>query len=105
MPSFEELLAQLLDEPEEVLATLNDVVNRGRLQADDLDAEAVETLARYDLVTFLVQRARRGPVRTWVYPTPLGLRTFAFLEKEAEREEAPLPTKPKRRSRDSGVSR
>ena len=104
MPSFDELLAQLLDEPEEVLAALNDVVNRGRIQADDLDHEAVEILARYELVTFLVQRARRGPVRTWVYPTPLGLRTFAFLEKEAEREEVPAP-KPKRNSRDSGVSR
>lgn len=105
VPSFDELLAALLEEPEEVLATLNDVVNRGRLQADDLDPEAVEVLARLDLVTFLVQRARRGPVRSWVYPTPLGLKTFAFLEKEAEREEAPLPKPPKRRSRDSGVSR
>ncbi|HWH08799.1 MAG TPA: hypothetical protein VNX21_06330 [Candidatus Thermoplasmatota archaeon] len=106
MSSFDELLAQLLDEPEEVLASLNDVVNRGRLQADDLDAEALDILARYDLVTFLVQRTRRGPVRTWVYSTPMGLRTFAFLEKEAEREEARAPApKPKRRSRDSGVSR
>lgn len=106
MPSFDELLAQLLEEPEEVLATLNDVVNRGRLQADDLDPEAVEILARYDLVTFLVQRASRGPVRTWVYPTQMGLRTFAFLEKEAEREEHPAPApRSKRRPRDSGVSR
>lgn len=104
MPSFEELLSQLLEEPDEVLATLNDVVNRGRIQADDLEPEALEALSRYELVTFLVQRARKGPVRTWTYPTPLGLRTFAWLEKEAERVEA-APTPTRRRSRDSGVRR
>ena len=88
MPSFEELLAELLEEPEEVLGILSDVVNRGRLQADDLPAEELGTLARYDLVTFLVQRAPRSPLRTWAYPTPLGLKVFALLEREAEREAA-----------------
>lgn len=102
MPSFEELLGALLEEPEEVLAALNDVVNKGRIQAVDLEPEAIDALARFDLVTFLVQRARRGPVRTWVYPTPLGLKTYAFLEKEAERVE-PVPVQ-RRRPRDPGVS-
>ena len=94
MPTFEELLAELLEEPEEVLGILSDIVNRGRLQADDLPADALETLTGYDLVAFLIQRAPRRPLRAWVYPSPLGLRVFAFLEREAEREaarEAPRP--------------
>lgn len=103
MSSFDELLAQLLDEPEEVLAALNDVVNRGRIQAVDLDPDALDVLARMDLVTFLVQRSGKGPVRNWAYPTPLGLKTFAWLERAAEREDPPAPTT--KRRRDSGVRR
>lgn len=99
MPAFEELLAELLEEPEEVLGILSDVVNRGRMQADDLPSEGVEALASYDLVTFLIQRAPRAPLRTWVYPTPLGLRVFAFLEREAEREAArDPPPRPRKRT-------
>lgn len=88
VPTFEDLLAELLEEPEEVLGILSDVVNRGRLQADDLPTDAVHTLSEYDLVSFLIQRSPRSRLRTWVYPSPLGLRVFAFLEREAEREAA-----------------
>ena len=97
MPTFEELLAELLEEPEEVLGILSDIVNRGRLQADDLPGDALESLAGYDLVAFLIQRQPRRPLRTWVYPSPLGLRVFAFLEREAEREAA--REKPRARKR------
>jgi len=83
---IDELLAELLEEPAEVLGILGDVVNRGRLNAEDLNSEHVEILSRYDLVAFLVQRAPRQRVRSWVYPTPLGLKVFAVLEREAERE-------------------
>lgn len=86
--AFDDLLAELLEEPPEVLGILSDVVTRGRMGADDLPAEAVETLARFDLVAFLVQRPAKRPVRTWVYPSPLGLRVFALLEREADRQEA-----------------
>lgn len=107
MPAFDDLLAQLLEEPEEVLGILSDVVNRGRLHADDLPAETLEILSKYDLIAFLVQRAPKKRVRTWVYPTPLGLKTFAILEREAERQEKeaeahPAP-RPRRGRRDSGV--
>lgn len=89
VPTFEELLAELLEEPEETLGILSDIVNRGRLQADDLPTDALDALSQFDLVTFLIQRASpRSPLRTWVYPTPLGLRVFAFLEREAERQAA-----------------
>lgn len=110
MASFDELLAQLLEEPPEVLGILADVVARGRMKADDLPEESLETLAKYDLVAFLVTRAPKRPVRTWVYPSPLGLKLFAVLEREAERQEPPktikVRAKPKgrRSSRDSGVS-
>lgn len=102
MPSFEELLTELLDEPEEVLGILSDIVNRGRLQADDLPGDALETLAGYDLVTFLIQRAPRRPMRAWVYPTPLGLRVFAFLEREAEREAAREQPRARRNGKRTG---
>lgn len=86
MDSFDELLAGLIeDEPEEVLGILADIVNKGRLQAEHLPPELLETLAQYELVAFLISRAPRQPLRTWVYPTPLGLRVFATLEREAER--------------------
>lgn len=85
MDAFDELLAALIEEPEEVLGILNDVVSRGRMQAEYLPAETVEALADYGLVTFLIQRPPRQPLRTWVYPTPLGLRVYATLEREAER--------------------
>lgn len=87
VPTFDELLAELLEQPEGVLGILSDIVTRGRLQADDLPADALGILADFDLVAFLIQRARRQPLRTWVYPTPLGLRVFATLEREAERLE------------------
>ena len=88
MPPFEELLAELLEEDPTVLGLLADVVNRGRMQADDIDRETLDVLTKFDLVTFLVQRPAGRPVRMWTYPTPLGLRVYAFLEREAEREEA-----------------
>jgi hypothetical protein len=105
VPSFDEMLAELLEEPEEVLGILSDIVNRGRLQAEDLPHDALAILAGYDLVTFLVQRAPKQPVRTWAYPTPLGLKTFAILEREAERieREKPVRVRANRRRSDSGV--
>lgn len=102
VPSFDELLAEFLEEPEEVLASLSDVVNKGRIQADFLEAEALEALARYDLVIYLIQRTPGRPVRTWVYPSPMGLKLFSVLEVEAEREEErqrKLAAKPRNRRR------
>lgn len=102
MPSFDELLAEFLEEPEEVLASLSDVVNKGRIQADFLEAEALDSLSQYDLVVYLIQRTPGRPVRTWVYPSPLGLKLFSVLEREAEREEArqqALKAKPRNRRR------
>jgi hypothetical protein len=106
--SFDEMLAELLEEPEEVLGILSDVVNRGRLHAEDLPHEMLEILARYDLVAFLVQRQPKRKVRTWVYPSPLGLKTFAILEREAERVEREKPVRvriQRRRGGDTGVER
>lgn len=109
MPDFDALLAELLEEPEEVLGVLNDVVNRGRLQADDLPSEAAGILADYELIAFLITRAPRQPLRSWVYPTPLGLRVFATLEREAERILAEEKVRPraskKRKGKGTGVSR
>ncbi|HET6403373.1 MAG TPA: hypothetical protein VFH78_01895 [Candidatus Thermoplasmatota archaeon] len=102
MPSFDEILAEFLEEPEEVLASLSDVVNKGRIQADFLESEALEALGRYDLVVYLIQRTPGRPVRTWVYPSPLGLKLFGVLEREAEREEErqrKLAAKPRNRRR------
>ena len=39
MPSFDELLAELLEESEEVLGVLADIVNKGRMQADYLEPD------------------------------------------------------------------
>jgi hypothetical protein len=103
VPPFDDLLAQLLEEPEEVLGHLSDIVTRGRMKADDLPAETLEVLAKYDLVVFLVQRAPKRPIRTWVYPSPLGLKTFAILEREADRQEPKVVAASRRRPRDSGV--
>lgn len=109
VPSFDEFLNQFLEEPPEVMGTLADIVTRGRMQADDLTSESLETLAKFDLVAFLVTRAPGRPVRTWVYPSPLGLRLFAVLERETEREEQRArPVKVsarRRRGSKSGVSR
>lgn len=108
MPDFDALLAQLLEEPEGILGILSDVVERGRLQADDLDAEQVEILARYDLIAFLITRKAKQPMRTWVYPTPLGLRVYATLEREAERVAEIEAAQPRVRKGDrnrTGVSR
>lgn len=112
MSNFDELLAQLLDEPPQVLGVLADVVARGRMQAADLPEEGLEILARYDLISFLVTRAPKRPVLTWVYPSPAGLKVFSVLEREAERQEQQakrlkVRVKPKkhRSSKDSGVSR
>lgn len=103
MPSFDEILAELLEEPEQVLGVLADVVSRGRLQADDLDGEILDILSRHDLIVYLMSRTGgRGAVRTWVYPSPLGLKVFAILEREAEK--AAPPPKPKtRRGRRTGA--
>jgi hypothetical protein len=105
--SFDEMLADFLEEPEEVLGVLNDLVVRGRMQADTLDGEALQILASYDLVAYLIQRSPGRPVRAWVYPSPLGLKVFALLEREAEREaerEKQLHAKPRSKRR-SGKSR
>lgn len=104
VPTFDELLAELLEEPPIVLGVLSDIVNRGRMQADDLPPEALEVLGDLDLVAFLIQRAPRQPLRTWVYPTPLGLKTFAVLEREAERQAEAEP-RPEGRSPSRGRSR
>lgn len=87
VPSFDELLAELLEESEEVLGALSDVVNRGRMQADYFEPEVLDALSRFDLVAYLIQRSPGRPVRTWVYPSPMGLKVFGVLEREAEREE------------------
>lgn len=102
VPTFDEMLAELLEEPEEVLGVLSDIVNRGRLQADDLPPDVLEILAHYDLVTFLIQRSPGRPIRTWTYPTPMGLKTFAILEREAERQEneKKAASSPRRRNTD-----
>lgn len=111
MPSFDDVLAQLLEEPPEVLGHLADVVSRGRMKADDLPPETLDTLAKYDLVAFLVTRQPKRPVRTYVYPSPLGLRLFAVLEREAERQEAAEPPRAKvqarrrRKGDNAGVAR
>lgn len=104
VPTFDEMLAELLEEPEEVLGVLSDIVNRGRLQADDLPQEPLEILTAYDLVAFLIQRSPGRPIRTWTYPTPLGLKTFAVLEREAERqdEERARAARPRRSSNGRG---
>ena len=105
MESFDELLAALIEEPEEVLGILADIVNRGRLQAEYLPPELVEILADYELVAFLITRAPRQPLRTWVYPTPLGLRVFATLEREAERIDKELAPHQQRGDRGGRVRR
>lgn len=87
VPSFDELLAELLEESEEVLGALSDVVNRGRMQADYFEPEVLDALSRFDLVAYLIQRSPGRPVRAWVYPSPMGLKVFGVLEREAEREE------------------
>lgn len=87
VPSFDDILAEFLDEPAEVLASLSDVVNKGRIQAEHLEPEAVSALGKYDLIVYLIQRTPGRPVRTWLYPSPLGLKMFSVLEREAEREE------------------
>lgn len=108
MRSFDELLADFLEEPEEVLSVLNDLVTRGRMQADTLDGEALQILGQYDMTAYLITRSAGRPVRTWVYPSPLGLRMYALLEREAEREaereQARQRTKP-RNGRRSGKHR
>lgn len=87
VPSFDELLAELLEQSEEVLGALSDIVSKGRMQADYLEAEVLDVLSQFDLVVYLIQRSPGRPVRTWVYPSPLGLKVFSVLEREAEREE------------------
>lgn len=86
VPPFDELLADFLEEPASVLGALSDIVNKGRMQADYLETDALEALGEYDLVLYLIQRSPGRPVRTWVYPSPTGLRVFGFLERAAERE-------------------
>ena len=102
VPSFDELLAELLEESEEVLGALSDIVNKGRMQADYLEPDVIDALTRFDLVAYLIQRSPGRPVRTWVYPSPTGLKVFGVLEREAEREEErqrKLTTKPRNRRR------
>lgn len=102
VPSFDELLAELLEESEQVLGVLSDIVNKGRMQADYLEPEVLDVLGRFDLIVYLIQRTPGRPVRTWVYPSPMGLKVFGVLEREAEREEArvrALSAKPRNRGR------
>lgn len=104
VPSFDELLAELLEESEEVLGVLADIVNKGRMQADYLEPEVLDVLARFDLIAYLIQRSPGRPVRTWVYPSPTGLKVFAVLEREAERQEErerAASVKPRNRGRKS----
>jgi hypothetical protein len=98
VPDFDELLAQFLEEPAEVLGILSDIVNRGRIQAEDLPQDTLRTLTEYELVVFLFEKKRRQPARTWVYPSPLGLKTFALLERAAEDPEVEPQPRPRRRS-------
>lgn len=100
MPDFEEFLARILEEPAEVLGILSDVVNSGRIQADVLPQDSLRTLAQNDLVVFLFEKRARQAPRSWVYPSPMGLRIYAMLEREAERAEEAEPrprTKQRRR--------
>lgn len=103
VPSFDELLGELLEESEQVLGVLADIVNKGRMQADYLEPEVLDVLSRFDLVAYLVQRSPGRPVRTWVYPTPMGLKVFGVLEREAdraaERERLAAKVKPRTRRR------
>lgn len=87
VPTVDELLAELLEEPEVVLGVLADVVNKGKMQADYVEPETLDILSRYDLISYLITRTPGRPVRTWVYPSPMGLKIFAVLEREAERQE------------------
>lgn len=104
VPSFDELLAEFLEEPAEVMASLSDIVSKGRIQADFLEAEALDALSKYELVVYLIQRTSGRPVRTWVYPSPLGLRLFSLLEREAEREEERQKALKPRNRRRSGTT-
>jgi hypothetical protein len=101
VPSFDELLAELLEESEQVLGVLADIVNKGRMQADYLEPELLNVMSRFDLIAYLIQRSPGRPVRTWVYPSPLGLKVFGVLEREADRaaERERLAAKLKPRSR------
>lgn len=101
VPTVDELLAELLEEPEAVLGVLSDVVNKGRMQADYLEPEILDILSRYDLILYLIQRTPGRPIRAWVYPSPMGLKIFAVLEREAEKEEERqrLAAKPRNRRR------
>lgn len=104
MPTVDELLAELLEEPEGVLGVLSDVVNKGRMQADYLEPDILDILSKYDLILYLIQRTPGRPIRTWVYPSPMGLKIFAVLEREAEKEEerqrrAKMQPKPRGRRR------
>lgn len=110
VPSFDELLAELLEESEQALGVLSDVVNKGRLQADYLEPEILDVLSKFDLVCYLIQRTPGRPVRTWVYPSAMGLKVFAVLEREAERQtererkERAAAAKPRRNRRRSGAA-
>lgn len=86
VPSFDELLAELLEESDQALGVLADVVNKGRMQADYLEPDLLDILSKFDLVAYLIQRTPGRPIRTWVYPSPMGLKVFAVLEREAERQ-------------------
>lgn len=103
MPSFDELLAELLEESEQVLGVLGDVVNKGRIQADYLEGDVLDVLSRFDLILYLISRSPGRPVRTWVYPSAMGLKVFGILEREAdraaERERLAAKMKPRNRRR------
>ena len=108
MTDIDDLLADRLEEPEQVLGILSDIVEAGRLQADELPSEAIGILSRYQLVAFLITRRTNRPLRSWVYPTPLGLSIYGVLEREAERVAAEEKLKPrvrKGRGKRTGVSR
>jgi len=109
VPSFDELLAELLEESDQALGVLADVVNKGRMQADYLEPEILDILSKFDLVSYLIQRTAGRPVRTWVYPSPMGLKVFAVLEREAERQvererKARASAKPRNGKRRSGAA-
>jgi len=85
---FANRLGALLEEPEEALGLLHDLVNRGRMQAHDAPSRFLHILREHELIAVLVQKKDRQPLRTWVYPTPLGLQIYATLERAADRHEA-----------------
>lgn len=78
-------IAALL-EHETAMGILSDIVNHGRLVADDLPHDDIVFLTRVGCLQFLAQKRDGRAVRLYAYPSQLGLRVFATLEREADRQ-------------------